>query len=104
MIWWKKLKLWQRGGILVGVLHLLAYFTGFILFRQAFGYFVMFLEDPWLYLLMILGKILNTQYHLLEYPGDLLFFPLDLLIGTTFYMLIGALCGWIVGLGGKRNA
>ncbi len=91
MSWWKRLKLWQKAGILVGVMHIFAYFFLVIIFR--IPYLDLFIEYPWLYLLMILG---------MRSPGNLLIFPLGFLIGTAFYALIGtffgALCGWVVSL------
>jgi hypothetical protein len=92
MDWWKKLKMWQKGAIFLGAVHLFAYFIGLLLFGPVFGYLVIFLEYPWAYL-----------YRLLKFPGDLLFFPFDLLIGTAFYVLIGTLFGWIIGFLSKRS-
>jgi hypothetical protein len=92
MSWWKRLKAWQKGGVVLGGAHIFVYSLGLIIFGSVFGYFVLFLEYPWVYL-----------YHFLHFPGELLFFPADLLLGTVFYALMGAFCGWVVSLSGKRN-
>ena len=98
MKWWKGLKAWQKGGVLLGSAHLVIYCLGLILFANfGFGYFALLIEYPWTYLLMVLGLILDLNYRILNYPGSLSFFPYGLLIGTVFYAIIGAICGWIVG-------
>jgi hypothetical protein len=92
MGWWKRLKVWQKGGVVLGGVHIIAYFLGVFIFSPLSGYFVLYFEYPWAYLL-----------HLLQFPGDLLFFPFDLLVGTAFYAIIGALFLQIIYLVIRRN-
>lgn len=89
MGWWKRLKAWQKGAVLLGGTHILLYFFLVILLGDYWVAWI--IEYPWLYLLDILGM------------RSLLIFPLGFLIGTAFYALIGAVCGWIAGWISKRG-
>ncbi|HET6464142.1 MAG TPA: hypothetical protein VFH55_00855 [Nitrospiria bacterium] len=103
MNWWKRLKTWQKGAIILGAIHAFTYFLMFLIFGSFASYFIIFIEYPWLSILMLLGKALESQYHLLKFPGDLSSFPFGLLIGTVFYAFIGALSGWGVASVRRKN-
>lgn len=81
------LRPWIKGGIVGSGLHFGLYFIMLILFWPLFGLFIVFLEYPW-----------ASLYHVLGFPGDLLFFPFDLLIGTIFYFIVGAMIALIISL------
>ena len=77
MGWWKKLKGWQKGGVLLGGLHMIFYGIGMILFGVTAGYFVIILELPWAFIIKSVG-----------FQGDLMFFPFDLLVVKKLHLLL----------------
>ena len=55
MGWWKKLKPWYKAGFIVGSLHLVVYMIILFLFPPVAGYFLVFMEAPWMWLLLLVG-------------------------------------------------
>ena len=58
MIWWKKLKGWQKAGIAAGGAHLILYIALYVLTVGSMGIIILYyLEAPWL---LIVSWALNT--------------------------------------------
>lgn len=98
MDWWKRLKMWQKSGILLATIHIILYLGGLVVFSGlALGYFVTFLESPWMILLSVIFgdaiKVLPFNF------GEHSF----LIYGTFAYGLFGSIIGLIVGALKKRG-
>lgn len=91
MVWWKRLKAWQKGAIASGAIHFLLSLLliqgrteggGLILVEVA-------LESPWLLLLYLFG--VKSPANLLSYAY------LPLVVGTVFYGLLGGAVWQVIG-------
>lgn len=98
MNWWKRVKGWQKGGILLATTHAMLYLGGWIVFSGlALGYFVAFLESPWM---MLLNIIFGDAIKVLPFNfGEHSF----LIYGTFAYGLFGSIIGLGVGALKKRR-
>ena len=90
MVWWKRLKAWQKAGIIVGGLHLIVYMAILWLLHPVAAYFLGYLEFPWVSLLMILNfsKGLGIARYL-----DLVIMGIA---GTLIYALFAMVVGWLI--------
>jgi len=93
MGWWKKLKVWQKAGIIAGGLHFVIYTPLLIMTSQihigeaGLGLLLIFIEWPWMALLDIFfGDALKVL------PFDLKEYSL-LVYGTFVYGLLGIILG-----------
>lgn len=88
---WMKLKPWQRGALIGGVLHIVvALFLMWASNVEGGGLFLVLIvvEGPWLLLLRVAG---------FEGVASILVVPqIPLIVGTLFYILIGALIAALV--------
>jgi len=85
--WWKRLKAWQKGALILGSLHFLVSIL-LIQARTEGGGLILVeatLESPWLLLLYLFG---------MKSPANLLGYTyLSVVVGTVFYGLVGgAVC------------
>ena len=92
MGWWKKLKIWQKAGVIVGGVHLIIYLTIYLLTLGSMGILLLYdLELPWLiFISFLIGDITwsGTNAELL-YIG---------IIGTIIYSLAGAAITFLIRL------
>lgn len=83
MSWWKRLKGWQKAGIVVGGFHLIMYVTLYLLTSGSMGVLLLYdLELPWLLIVsLVIGDIAwsGTKAELLVIG----------IIGTVVYSLVG---------------
>jgi hypothetical protein len=61
MGWWRKLKIWQKAGMIVGGIYLVVYMTLFLLGlfsppgESGIGYLLVFMAWPWIGILIMFG-------------------------------------------------
>ena len=89
MHWWKRLKEWQKAGLIVGSIHLIVYMAIYFLLSPV-AYILYYFELPWLFFLMKLNIKLDLSLELYT------IFILIGFIGTILYALFGMAVGFLV--------
>lgn len=79
MDWWKRLKAWQKAGVIVGGFHFAMFMVVFLFLPPVGGYLLVAMDAPWVMMLMLIGF----------YPVTYLRMALIGLIGTFLYALTG---------------
>ncbi len=88
MGWWKRLRVWQKAGLLVGSIHLILYMAIYFLLSPV-AFILYYFELPWLFFLMKLNIKLDLSLELYTV------FILIGFIGTIFYTFFGMAVGWL---------
>lgn len=84
MSWWKKLKVWQKAGIIVGGIHFVLYMIILFFLPPVGVYLLGYMELPWASILMAFGL---TKGFGVSTDIDLLLLGA---IGSAVYALFGA--------------
>ena len=98
MGWWKKLKAWQKAGIVVGSIHLVIFMT--LLYEamqihgeSGVGYLLFFMEFPWIAILQVakwnIGHVNLGTYTSMIIIGT---------IGTLIYALLAMALGLVLSI------
>lgn len=98
MNWWKRLKGWQKAGIILGSVHMVFYVILLILAasyaphgESGLGYLLFFLEWPWMVILgtfhLSIDLIIPVTYTGMLITG---------IIGSFFYALVAMAVGWFL--------
>jgi len=77
MGWWKRLRAWQKAGMIVGGIHFTLFMAVFLLLPPVGGYLLVAMDAPWVMLLMLIGF----------YPVSYSSMVLLGLLGTVLYTL-----------------
>ena len=89
MGWWKKLKIWQKAGVIVGGIHFVVYMAILLFFPPVGGYLLFFMELPWMGLFMSVGLGGAAT------PTDM---ALIGVIGTFLYALSTMVISWLLSM------
>ncbi len=92
MGWWKKLKGWQKAGVIVGSTHFILNMVMLLLDPTVAVYLLSYMELPWVSLLMTLG--LTKGLGVSKYV-DLIVINI---IGTFVYALFGMAIGLLLSV------
>lgn len=96
MGWWKKLKVWQKAGVVVGGIHLIMYMLILWFLDPVSVYILGYIESPWLFLLKILGMNISVANYIhLVFIG---------IVGSFIYALFVMVVSWfLLTITGQNN-
>lgn len=84
--WWKKLKAWQKWGIMIGSIHFFVYMAVLLLFPPVWVYLLIFMEWPWEWVLRPIGYSPVTYAGLVSIG----------IIGTLLYTMSTMMITWLL--------
>jgi hypothetical protein len=88
MGWWRKFKIWQKAGVIVGGVHLILYMLILWLLDPVAVYVLGYIESPWLFILKMLGLNIGVaKYTHLVFIG---------IAGSFIYALLFMAVSWLL--------